>query len=725
VAKVTVIARSLTGKFIFLSGSFLCLLGLFIYAGFRFTHHIYDEATRINLPGQIRFRSFETAWLSNRIVEETEKLSPEDWRFLKAELELEIKRLDDIIKDLKEGRTEDGIKPLQYKEPIERLDALSNKWNNELKPILLNLLSLPEAYPKRSARRLLEPFNNRIHGFVYEVDEFAKLLEDDYKKEIRDFDRFRIGILFFFFVAGIFSVIYMRKSVLNPIWELKRVTEEFSKGNLKERVTIKGKDEIAVLAKAFNEMADSLNNLIIESRTQAEQVLGLYNASNSIMGIKDSGGLYRAICENALSILNLRFVWLGLKEPDFSVKPVAWAGIEEGYLSEIKVRWDDSPEGMGPTGRAIKTGSPQVINNLEDPVYKSWSEKALKRGYRSSMAAPLMLSDRQVIGTLNLYSERPYYFTPERVQIIQTFANQAGAQIEDTWHIERLEERIKERTREIEDAMEELSALNREIEQRRKEAELAKLQAEAANRAKSEFLANMSHELRTPLNAIIGFSEILQDELFGSLNEKQKEYINDIYHSGRHLLALINDILDLSKVESGKMELELNRFSIGNLLKGSLTMVKEKALKHNIRLSCEIGHDADIEIEADERKMKQIIFNLLSNAVKFTPEGGSVVLSARKISAADSGIESPADSDFIEVSVKDTGIGIKQEDMEKLFKPFSQLESPYSKKYEGTGLGLALTKRFVELHGGRIWVDSEFGKGSRFSFVIPIRQRAV
>jgi len=700
------VIRSLTGKFIFLSGSFVCLLGLFIYAGFRFTHHIYDEATRINLAGQIRFRSFETAWLANRIVEGTEKLSPESWRFLKAELELEIKRLDDIIKDLKEGRTEDGIKPLQYKEPLERLDALSNKWNNELKPILLRTLSLPEAYPERSARRLLEPFNNKIHGFVYEVDGFVKLLEEDYKKKIRDFDRFRIGILFFFFVAGIFSVIYMRRSVLNPIWELKRVTEEFSKGNLKERVTIKGKDEIAVLAKAFNEMADNLNALIIESRTQTEQVLGLFNASNSIMGIKDSEGLYKAICENALSILNLKFVWLGLKEPDFSVKPVAWAGIEEGYLSEIKVRWDDSPEGMGPTGRAIKTGSPQVINNLEDPFYKPWSEKALKRGFRSSMAAPLMLSDRQVIGTLNVYSERPYYFTPERVQIIQTFANQAGAQIEDAWHIERLEQRVKERTAELERALEELRALNRELELRQKEAEFERLRAEAATRAKSEFLANMSHELRTPLTAVMGFSEVLLREIPGNLNEKQKEYLQDIYQSGEHLLNLINEILDLSKIEAGKLELELEMFDIEDLIEESLIFFKEKAMKHNIMVHKRLGEEIG-ELYADRRKVKQVLVNLLSNAFKFTPDGGTITVEVQR-----------QDNEVV-FSVEDTGPGISEEDQKRLFRPFEQLQSPLTKKVKGTGLGLHLSKRLVELHGGRIWVKSELGKGSMFSFSIP------
>ncbi len=244
----------------------------------------------------------------------------------------------------------------------------------------------------------------------------------------------------------------------------------------------------------------------------------------------------------------------------------------------------------------------------------------------------------------------------------------------------------------------------------RTSAELGRLyrEIEAASQHKSEFLANMSHELRTPLNAIIGFSEVLLERMFGELNEKQEDYLKDIHASGRHLLLLINDILDLSKVEAGRMELEISRFDLPAAIGNALTLVRERGQRHKITFGLDLGADLG-EVTADERKLKQVLLNLLSNAVKFTPEGGRIDVSARR------------DTDQVVIAVRDTGIGIAPEDRDAVFEEFRQVGSDYTKKQEGTGLGLALAKRFVELHGGRIWLESEPGKGSTFSFTIPIR----
>src|SRR5438128_1486052 len=234
-------------------------------------------------------------------------------------------------------------------------------------------------------------------------------------------------------------------------------------------------------------------------------------------------------------------------------------------------------------------------------------------------------------------------------------------------------------------------------------------QLEAASRHKSEFLANMSHELRTPLNAIIGFSEVLLQGIFGEVNEKQREYLADVLGSGQHLLSLINDILDLSKIEAGRMDLEVSTFALRDALESGLTIVRDRAARHGIQLSTTVASDVGT-IEADERKVKQILYNLLSNAVKFTPDGGRVGVSVR------------TENGDVRVEVSDTGIGIAGEDQERIFEEFRQVGRERSR--EGTGLWLTLTKRFVELHGGRIWLESTPGRGSTFGFTLPVRRAA-
>ena len=272
-------------------------------------------------------------------------------------------------------------------------------------------------------------------------------------------------------------------------------------------------------------------------------------------------------------------------------------------------------------------------------------------------------------------------------------------------------EDITKRKKDEEELIKHRNHLQGLIDEKTIELVSAKNIAENATRAKSEFLANMSHELRTPLNSILGFSQILRQELYGKLNDRQKDYAMEIESSGIHLLRLINDILDLAKVESGKVVLELDEFSLKNsLITPSLFMIKEKAMKHNIKLIVEISPEADIDITADLLRLKQVMLNLLSNALKFTPDGGSVTVNVRLTE----------NKEFIEISVRDTGIGIKQDDMVKLFQSFSQISTGLTKKVEGTGLGLALTRKLIELHQGKIWAESEGeGKGSTFTFTIP------
>ena len=332
--------------------------------------------------------------------------------------------------------------------------------------------------------------------------------------------------------------------------------------------------------------------------------------------------------------------------------------------------------GDGVVGRAAASREPvQVPNILEERAYAPRMREMLERfGFRASLAVPLLREDR-IIGGLVVRRKSTGEFRPEVIELLKTFATQSVLAIQN-------------------------AQLFREIEEKSK-------QIEAANRHKSEFLANMSHELRTPLNAIIGFSEVLGERLFGELNEKQAEYTDDILSSGRHLLSLINEILDLSKVEAGRMELEVATFDLPTALENARTFVRERAVRHAITLDLSVDERLG-DFVGDERKIKQILLNLLSNAVKFTPEGGRIELRASQVDGS------------VEISVSDTGIGIAPEDQATIFEEFRQVGGDYAHKKEGTGLGLTLAKKFVEMHGGKIWVESEVGKGSRFIFTLPI-----
>jgi len=406
----------------------------------------------------------------------------------------------------------------------------------------------------------------------------------------------------------------------------------------------------------------------LDQQTATGEILRVISGAQT-----DVQPVFEAIAANALRLCDATFSTIFRFEGGLihlealrNVSPEGTAAIREAF---------PMPVGRGgASARAILTSSIVHIADVrEDPEYalQGLSQAA---EFRSILAVP-MLHDGKPIGAITVAGPEATPFPDKQVALLKTFADQAVIAVENV----RLFSEIQDKTQQL----------------------------EIANRHKSEFLANMSHELRTPLNAVIGFSEVLIERMFGEVNPKQEEYLQDILSSGKHLLSLINDILDLSKIEAGRMELEAQPFDLPSALDNALTLIKERAARNSIGLDVHVDPRIG-EILADERKIKQVLLNLLSNAVKFTPEGGKITMSA------------VMNGTSVEISVADTGIGIAAEDQEKVFEEFRQVGDDYARKREGTGLGLALARRLVELHGGTLSLQSELGKGSTFTFTIPV-----
>jgi len=413
----------------------------------------------------------------------------------------------------------------------------------------------------------------------------------------------------------------------------------------------------------FNETKEAL-----EQQQASGEVLAAISSS-----IADTAPVFQKILSSAERLFTGKVIAINLLGDDGRVRLAAYHGPRREELEELAF--------AGQGGRNSGTGSaiarrvvlhyPDIASDRDVPPGDRAAAELT--GIKAAIVAP-MIWEGKGIGAIAVGRDYVGPFSDKDIALLKTFADQAVIAIQNA----RLFREIQDKSRQL----------------------------ETANQHKSEFLANMSHELRTPLNAIIGFSEVLLERLFGELNEKQDDYLKDIHSSGRHLLSLINDILDLSKVEAGRMELDLATFDLPSAISNAMTLIRERAQRHAITLAL----DADPELGeavADERKFKQILLNLLTNAVKFTPDGGRVEVRARR------------DADNIVVAVHDTGIGIAAEDQAAVFEEFRQVGRHYTNKQEGTGLGLALTRKFVELHGGRIWLESEPGKGSTFTFTIP------
>lgn len=473
--------------------------------------------------------------------------------------------------------------------------------------------------------------------------------------------------------------------VLRPVSVLQTAIEKMERGDLEYPVRVRMQNELGRLAQTFDGMRGRIKALTQEQTS-------LLRFSQTLLGLREPETIARAAFEVVREHLPLDAI--GLYIPDAvgtHLEMLAAEGWMNEHIASLR-RPLNSPELSGAVW-AVHTRAPVLGDHTRPDRPFAGPEVAEHVGVKVCLHVP-MLTQERVVGVLTMNSLTPRTYTDDDVRFLTLVTKQVAIALENA----RLYEALR------------LSALQLEakVEDRTRDLQEAMRQLEEASRHKSEFLANMSHELRTPLNSIIGFSEILQDQTFGPLNEKQLRYVSNIHISGKHLLALINDILDLSKVEAGKIELHPEPFALREALAAALHNIQPQADAKGLTLALHVDEALSI-LTADPVRFKQILLNLLSNAVKFTPEGGQVTVRARRVEDV-----------FVEIAVTDTGIGIKPEDLPKLFQPFTQLEGVYAKRHQGTGLGLALTKRLVELHGGTIWADSEGeGKGSTFTVRLP------
>ncbi|HYT96959.1 MAG TPA: ATP-binding protein, partial [Casimicrobiaceae bacterium] len=466
--------------------------------------------------------------------------------------------------------------------------------------------------------------------------------------------------------AAIYAPMLWEGKGLGVIWVARDYVGPFSDKEIALLKTFADQAVIAIQnARLFNETKEALD----QQRASGEVLAAISNS------ISDTTPVFAEILESCRRLFEGKTVAITLVGEDGLIRLGAFHGRGQDELEKIFPAPIDSETG---SGAAILRGSVLHVPDVEhgDDVPSRVRPGCMAVGVKGAIFAPMMWEGKG-IGAIFVGRDYVGPFSEKDIALLKTFADQAVIAIQN-------------------------ARLFREIQDKGRQLEIA-------NQHKSEFLANMSHELRTPLNAIIGFSEVLLERLFGDVNEKQDDYLKDIHSSGRHLLSLINDILDLSKVEAGRMELEPTSFNLPAAVDNAMTLIRERAQQHNVALSANVDTTFG-EIVADERKFKQILLNLLSNAVKFTPDGGRIDVTARR-----------ADAQTM-ISVRDTGVGIAVHDQAAVFEEFRQVGHDYMRKQEGTGLGLALTKKFVELHGGRIWLESELGKGSTFTFTIPTRQ---
>lgn len=452
-----------------------------------------------------------------------------------------------------------------------------------------------------------------------------------------------------------------------------------------------------------------------KARIEIQKTIENLNAVTNLiskLGLSDNNYFFlQNILDNALQLIEAPAGSIVLYQ-NGTINLIASKGLSKKF-NEIK-SWTVLPGGL--TDEILRNKKPvSIYDTLKDDFTKN-NPALISEKIRAMYACPIILREK-VIGIIYIDDFKPRRFTDRQKSILNILAGLAGVSIDKNSMVQDLQKAVTERTKELEELK---CNLEKKVIDRTEELEKINKQLEYANQIKSRFIANMSHELRTPLNSILGFSDVILDRTFGELTETQERYIKNIHMSGKHLLELINNILDISKIEAGKCEMIYETFPVDDVLYEVINIMNPLAENKFIEITLSIGEDINT-ITADRVKLKQILYNLISNAIKFTPEGGMIRVSVTKEQNTNGRIQgAPAALEFIRFSVKDTGIGISPEDKEKIFDEFGQANSTFAKKFGGVGLGLALTKKLVELHGGTISVESRLGEGSNFSFIIPI-----
>jgi signal transduction histidine kinase len=492
----------------------------------------------------------------------------------------------------------------------------------------------------------------------------------------------RLGLLLAVgLLVSVAASAWLARTLVQPIRLLQEGATRIAAGDLDHRIDVSTGGELQALANEFNRMASELqaSHVGLEHKVEA-RTAALATALTQQTAIAELvkamsrtsfqlEALLHTLIENVTTLCQADEGFVYLRDGEHYVMRVNHGA--RGSRADLQPL---RPDRGSLVGRTALLGRPVAIDDVLVDADYTLHEAQQRLGYRSLMGVPL-LRDGQPIGVISLWRHELRPFGEPDQRLASTFADQAVIAIANASLFEQLQARTH--------------------------------QLEVASRHKTEFLASMSHELRTPLNAIIGFSEVLVEQMFGPLNDKQMEYLRDIHASGQHLLTLINDVLDLSKIEAGRMELAAAETDVPQLVEAAMNLVRERAERQGLTLSLALEPEVQTWV-LDERKIKQVLINLLANAVKFTPAGGCVAVRARR-----------PDTDRLEVSVIDTGSGIAAQDQAHVFEEFRQASGNYLRKSEGTGLGLALARRFVELHGGRLGLQSAPGQGSTFTFTLP------